>query len=197
MASGYPINLGGVKILSSEALYQALRYPDFPEIQQIIIGQKSPMTAKMISKKYRENCRTDWDKVRLIIMRWCIRVKLVQNWEKFGSLLLSTNSKTIVEVSHKDYYWGAVPSDVNLLIGTNALGRLLMELRDELPKFIDSNELNSLNIENFSLYGKKIMPVQFQINTMPHVVKDYTQVKYKNLSLFDNLLNSPSSFEED
>ena len=50
MASGYPIKIGGFRILTSEALYQACRFPHMREVQRLIIGQRSPMTAKMKSK---------------------------------------------------------------------------------------------------------------------------------------------------
>ncbi|MFN9866243.1 MAG: DUF1768 domain-containing protein, partial [Pseudanabaena sp.] len=61
MAGGYLLNVNGVKILTSEALYQACRFPHLPEVQRLIIAERSPMTAKMKSKPYRDNSRVDWD----------------------------------------------------------------------------------------------------------------------------------------
>ncbi|ACK71611.1 conserved hypothetical protein [Gloeothece citriformis PCC 7424] len=143
MAGGYPLLVNGISILTSEALYQACRFPHLPDVQKLIIAQRSPMTAKMKSKPYRNQSRPDWDKVRVNIMRWCLRVKLIQNWERFGKLLLSTQDKPIVEDSPKDNFWGAIPNDSNQLIGVNVLGRLLMELRELLkqsPDFLKSVE---------------------------------------------------------
>ncbi len=184
MAAGFPIEVEDVKILSSEALYQAMRYPNNPEYQHEIIKQRSPMTAKMISKKYRSHTRVDWEEVKLVIMRWCIRVKLIENWDKFGSLLLSTANKQIVEESKKDAFWGAIPLDVNLLVGTNALGRLLMELRIELPEFIGEHQLAKPPIENFKLYGKEISAIKFENKTMP-IESTLDSMRYDNLSFFD------------
>src|SRR5579859_3354816 len=79
MAGGFPLRVNGINILTSEALYQACRFPHLPEVQRLIIEQKSPMTAKMKSKPYRDQSRSDWDSVRVRIMRWCLRVKLAQN----------------------------------------------------------------------------------------------------------------------
>jgi predicted NAD-dependent protein-ADP-ribosyltransferase YbiA (DUF1768 family) len=45
MAAGYPIKINRVPILTSEALYQACRFPLLPEIQQLILDAKSPMAA--------------------------------------------------------------------------------------------------------------------------------------------------------
>ena len=107
MASGYKVKVNSIIIYSSEALYQACKFPAFPEIQKEIISQKSPMTAKMISRREKENVRADWMKIRVNVMRWALRVKLICNKDSFGQLLLSTNNKPIVELSNKDDFWGS------------------------------------------------------------------------------------------
>lgn len=161
MAAGFPLEVNGVRILTSEALYQACRFPHLPKVQQLIIGQISPMTAKMQSKPYRSQSRPDWFQVRVKIMRWCLRVKLAQNWSRFGELLLHTGDHPIVEESHKDDFWGAKPVDARTLVGTNALGRLLMELRENL-KTSDQETLTCvepLQIPDFLLNDKPISVV--------------------------------------
>ena len=132
MAPGFPLRVNDIDILTSEALYQACRFPRLPDVQRLIIAQKSPMTAKMKSKPYRSRSREDWDVVRVRIMRWCLRVKLVWNWTKFRDLLLATSDRPIVEESRKDDFWGAKVRSHGGLVGVNVLGRLLMELREEL-----------------------------------------------------------------
>ena len=97
MAAGFPLEINNIKIKSSEALYQALRFTEYPEIQSEIINQNSPMTAKMKSKKYRDYSRADWNDIRILVMRWCIRIKLIQNWDSFGRILMETGDKDIVE----------------------------------------------------------------------------------------------------
>ena len=135
MAGGYPIHVNGVRILTSEALYQVCRFPHLPEVQKLIIGQISPMTAKMRSKPYRKDSRPDWDQVRVRIMRWCLRMKLANNWNTFSALLLKTGERPIVEESRKDDFWGAkVVDDGDTLVGMNVLGRLLMELREQVKQ---------------------------------------------------------------
>ena len=157
MAGGYPVVVNDIYIRTSEALYQAMRFPDYPDIQKEIIKQKSPMTAKMVSKKYRaEKTRADWDQKRVAIMKWSIKVKLLQNLDTFGTLLLNTGNKSIVEESRRDQFWGAKRIDNNLLEGTNALGRLLMELREVYNSSDEFKVVTPPNIENFKLYGKAI-----------------------------------------
>jgi ribA/ribD-fused uncharacterized protein len=132
MAPGFPVIVNQVRIRSVEALYQALRYPHLPEAQKLIIDQHSPMTAKMVGRRYFEQTRPDWDEIKVSLMRWCLRLKLAQNWEAFSSVLSSTRDRIIVEDSRKDQFWGAMPKGDTTLEGKNILGRLLMELREKL-----------------------------------------------------------------
>jgi putative DNA methylase len=161
MAPGFPVRVNGHPIRTSEALYQACRFPHMPEVQQMVIKQQSPMTAKMKSKPYRRDSRTDWDSVRVTVMRWCLRVKLAQNWLKFSRLLESTDELPIVEESKKDDFWGAKPIEDGRLVGANVLGRLLMELRQllrEQPK--DSlTVVDPPRIPEFLLFGLPIARV--------------------------------------
>ena len=161
MAGGYLLNVNGVKILTSEALYQACRFPHLPEVQRQIIAERSPMTAKMRSKPYRDNSRPDWDIVRTKIMRWCLQVKLVQNWDKFSKLLLETGDLPIVEDSRKDDFWGAKPEDEEILVGANVLGRLLMQLREQVKNWEITSQtiINPLPISDFLLYGREIKAI--------------------------------------
>ena len=164
MAGGYLLEVNGISILSSEALYQACRFPHLPEIQRLIIEQKSPMSAKMKSKPYRNDTRPDWEseEVRMKVMRWCLQVKLAQNWESFSELLLTTGDRDIVEHSKRDDFWGAKPISAHIFAGANVLGRLLKQLRSELVDAIKRQELSMmmavapLPIDNFLLYGDPI-----------------------------------------
>ncbi len=161
MAAGYPLHVNNVRILTAEALYQACRFPNLPEVQKLIIDQHSPMTAKMKSKPYRNGTRSDWDTARIAIMRWCLRLKLAFHWSLFGGLLLSTDDKPIVEESKKDAFWGAKRIDEDTLEGANVLGRLLMELREELKRDCPSLlRVVPPAIPNFLLFGLPIGEIE-------------------------------------
>lgn len=170
MAPGYPIFVLGFRIRTSEALYQACRFPHLPEVQRMIIEESSPMTAKMRSKPYRDDSRSDWEAVRVSVMRWCLRAKLLHNWATFSTLLLATGDRPIVEDSRKDDYWGAKGGEDNLLAGRNVLGRLLMELRDVVRnRREDLRELYPLRIPDFLLLGEPI-PILVRQDE-PHRIK--------------------------
>lgn len=162
MAAGFPLEVNGIAIRTSEALYQACRFPHLPKVQRLIIDEISPMTAKMKSKPYRQQSRQDWDAVRVKVMRWCLRVKLAQNWEKFGSLLLDTGDRPIVEDSRKDDFWGARAVEGGTLVGANVLGRLLMELREALrdPARDSLRSVEAPPVPAFLLYGEPITVIE-------------------------------------
>jgi ribA/ribD-fused uncharacterized protein len=181
MAGGYPLLINGTRILTSEALYQACRFPHLPDVQRLIIGERSPISAKMKSKSYRKDSRTDWDIIRVQIMRWCLHVKLVQHWEKFGELLLSTGNKPIVEVSYKDQFWGAKPINEEALSGLNVLGRLLVELREKLqdPETHQLWIVKSPPLAQFLLLNKPIGSIELTWpleKSVPHVVQKDLEV---------------------
>jgi ribA/ribD-fused uncharacterized protein len=162
MAGGFPLKVNDTTVWSSEALYQACRFPFEADIQRVVLAERSAMTAKMKSKKYRrEYTRPDWDTIKVKLMKWCLRVKLAQNWQRFGEVLRSTGDKPIVEDSRKDDFWGAKQSEDGKLVGMNVLGRLLMELRQELAS-PNSEALRSVpvpDIPDFLLLGESIRPI--------------------------------------
>lgn len=144
-------------IRSVEALYQSCKYPLYPNIQKEILSQDNAMKAKYISRKYAKFQRQDWDDVKFSIMRWCLMVKLIQEWDSFAPILQKTKGYQIVEYSKKDAIWGAMPYGDDKLKGRNILGRLLMDIRD---KYILTNQkpqfIPPLQISSFQLYGVNI-----------------------------------------
>ncbi|MEO8532534.1 MAG: NADAR family protein, partial [Flavobacterium sp.] len=102
MASGFPVTINNVIIKNVELLYQALRYPNYPNIQKRIIGYSSPISAKQYARTHIEKTRDDWNEQRFKIMKFCIELKLYQNNELFGKALLSTANLPIVEFTSED-----------------------------------------------------------------------------------------------
>jgi ribA/ribD-fused uncharacterized protein len=162
MAGGYPLVVNGLSYFASEHLYQCFRFPDCLEAPRKTMSQKSPMRAKMAGKPYRStHCRADWDPVRVDVMRYCLRVKLAQHRRVFGSLLLSTGKRPIVEESHKTDFWAAKAIDDEQLSGENNLGILLVALRSEFEALDPSHPyvVQPLLIPNFTLMGKPVQSV--------------------------------------
>jgi predicted NAD-dependent protein-ADP-ribosyltransferase YbiA (DUF1768 family) len=53
-----------------------------------------------------------------------MEVKLSQHWNRIAPILEQTAGKSIVELSHKDQFWGTVHMGNGQLICMNALGNL-------------------------------------------------------------------------
>jgi len=134
--SPYPVTYEGKEYRTSEALFQALRFKD-SEIMEVIRQEKSPMSAKMVAKKYR-------DKMFLVpmsgadveVMRIVLKLKVEQHPELKEELLATGGDEEIIEDCTKrdrgsSRFWGAVLVDGEWQ-GENMLGRLWMWLRDEL-----------------------------------------------------------------
>lgn len=153
----FPIWINGVLFKTSEALYQAMKFPDKPDIQEQIYMARYPRHAKEIARVNGYAVRSDWLEVNVDIMRWVLRHKLAQNFDGLALVLDKTGDKPIVEHSQYDNFWGA-HLRVGLYTGRNVLGMLLMELRDHYNSANWDQLLNVplLKIENFKLFGRRI-----------------------------------------
>lgn len=156
MASGYSLFVNEINIPSSEALYQACKFPLYPKIQEEIINASNAMFAKRIAQDNIHYVRQDWDNIKFDVMRWCLRIKFLQNRKRMENLFLETGDKPIVEYSKKDGIWGAMPNGSGTLKGINALGRLLMELREQSRIDHVARSIMPPNIVGFLLYGHNI-----------------------------------------
>lgn len=169
MSMVFPLQINNIRIYNTEALYQCCRFPDNIDLQQKIISEKSPMKVKMISNANKKSSRPDWNDIKIKVMKWCLRVKLAQNFVSFGIVLDKTNSYYIVENSSKDNFWGAVPNeDHTLFEGQNALGRLLMELREEYRSPVKYHLLivDSPDIDNFNFLGGEVPKLDCRMKFM-------------------------------
>lgn len=164
MNSSYHLTLCGFKIPSSENLYQACRYPDYKELQYSIIQRKNPYESKLYAHHYLDYTRKDWKDVNVLIMHWCLQIKLYFYYKYFKELFKSTNGAYIVEHSNRDTFWGAMLKDGFYCKGVNALGKLIMLLKDELLTYISTDPKNIItiyppDIPNFMFLGKEVKEV--------------------------------------
>ena len=64
-------------------------------------------------------------------MRWVLRVKREANTDEFDAVRAAAGDRPIVEVAGRDPWWGA-RSVADRYEGRNVLGRLSMEVRQQL-----------------------------------------------------------------
>ena len=131
----FPVIRNGIRWLTTEALFQAMRFFD-AEIQEEIRGEKSPMGAKMKAKKHKQHMVVEpLSEDDLKHMRLCLRLKIDQHPE-LKQMLLDSGDEFIVEDCTKrqrgsGLFWGAALIGEEW-VGKNWLGKLWMELRTEL-----------------------------------------------------------------
>ncbi|HEY7156864.1 MAG TPA: NADAR domain-containing protein [Gemmataceae bacterium] len=122
----YPIMLDGKRWPTSEHYFQAQKFDD-PQHQEDIRRQKSPMIAARMGRDRKKKLRRDWESVKVSIMRKAVRAKFMQH-DDIRAVLLSTADAKLLEHTEKDDYWG----DGGDGSGKNMLGRILMEVREQL-----------------------------------------------------------------
>ena len=130
----------GIKYTSVESFYVAMKVND----QQLINGKyytpgdfremismiKNPAEVKRIGSKVK--LRTGWDDKKLEIMNWAVRQKFKSNIQLKEMLLGTLNQELVEENYWHDTYWGKCTCNKCGNKGENNLGKILMEVRDEL-----------------------------------------------------------------
>jgi ribA/ribD-fused uncharacterized protein len=80
-----------------------------------------------VSLQAASRIRPDWEEIKEAVMLSAITAKFKQN-DPIRAVLLATGSRTLIENSPVDYYWGCGKTGT----GRNRLGVLLMRVREEL-----------------------------------------------------------------
>jgi ribA/ribD-fused uncharacterized protein len=116
--------------MTSEHAYQAAKFlDDYPDIAAEIHQARSAYEAKKIARENKHKVPDSFYDDNLEIMRDICRAKLNQH-EYIQKKLLQTKGKKLVEDSPDDDFWGWGPDKD----GKNMLGKIWMELRDDLKE---------------------------------------------------------------
>ena len=126
-----PIAAGPWRLPTAEHGYQAAKFPARPDIQQRIAEAPTAREAAAIGRTPGLGIDPGWNSQRVNVMRWVLRMKREANAGEIDAVLAATGDRPIVEVSTRDPWWGATPV-ANRYEGRNVLGRLWMELRQQL-----------------------------------------------------------------
>lgn len=143
MYTKIPFRLDGILIHTTEHLYQALKFTN-PDIQKQILSIKNPIDSKRKAYEFPPlgfSIRSDWESIKVDVMKFCIRCKLFYNSDFIGKKLIDSYQQSnlisfiairpLVEKSSHDNFWGAIPNNLGQLKGKNVLGRLWMQLREQ------------------------------------------------------------------
>ena len=121
-----PIFLKGKLWPTTEHYYQAQKYAE-TDYEEVIRQAPSPMNSKELTRDPQHPPRADWDALKDDVMREALHAKFTQH-AHLHALLLATGDAYLAEHTANDSYWG----DGGDGSGQNRLGKLLIELREQL-----------------------------------------------------------------
>lgn len=123
-----PVLHNGICYPSAEHAFQALKTND-DEQREKIMKIDSPSKVKVLGR--RLPLRDDWEEIKDTEMYNICLSKFKNNDELKEKLLNTGNLKLVNGNTGGDDYWGAI-IDKNDIIGTNKLGNILMQVREDL-----------------------------------------------------------------
>ena len=116
-----PIEVGGMRIRSSEHAFQAAKSLD-PEDWSMIQRYATPGGAKRIGQHVP--LRADWEDIKLEAMEEILWAKFTQHPDLMRHLIMTRGMELIETNTWGDTYWGVCKGK-----GHNHLGKLLMKIR--------------------------------------------------------------------
>jgi len=136
LSNFYPCNIQfcGHTFLNSEALFQALKSPK-PEETFDQFTTLLPGDAKKLGRTIP--LRKDWEAVKYVMMKMVCRLKFEQHPDLMQQLIDTGTAELIEGNWWHDNYWGNCKCEkCKNIEGTNLLGKVLMELREEFKNEI-------------------------------------------------------------
>lgn len=125
-----PIYFEGEHFPTAEHAYQAGK-PRKKEVRDWVLAAPSPSLVAMAAHGlYYWDVRPGWSEIKFDRMRGVLRAKFTQH-EDLRGLLISTQGRELIETAKVDNAVNRLWGEVNGK-GKNMLGRLLMEVREEL-----------------------------------------------------------------
>lgn len=122
-----PVEYEGLVYQNAEAAFQAQKCLDRPEREGFC--ELPANRAKRLGRQVK--LRGDWEEIKTELMLEIIRAKFTQN-EELAARLLATGDRSLVEGNTwHDVFWGV---DQKTGQGENHLGRILMQVRNELKE---------------------------------------------------------------
>ena len=124
-----PVKFNGITFFNSEAAYQSAKCKD--KDQMIQFRGLSGKEAKYMGRKVE--IRADWDKIKFQLMSDIVKDKFKRN-AYLRKKLKDTGNEVIQETNYwHDNIWGVCECrKCKDILGENNLGKILMEIREEL-----------------------------------------------------------------
>lgn len=134
--SAHSIEINSIYWSTVEHFYQAQKFVG--SVDAVIIpairAAKTPEEAAALGRCTSRRLRSDWDLVKIQVMREAVLQKFL-NHPDIQEILLSTGNEILVENSPTDYFWGCGADKT----GQNHLGKVLMNVREHIRNLHLSN----------------------------------------------------------
>ena len=124
--SAHPVKLKGKIWPTSEHYFQAMKFEGTPHEGEILRASGPGQAAKM-GRDRKRPLRKDWEHVKDNVMREVVLAKFTQHTD-IQDALLGTGEARLIEHTTHDRYW----ADGGDGSGKNMLGKILMEVREQL-----------------------------------------------------------------
>lgn len=121
-----PITLKDKVWPTTEHYFQAMKYEGNPR-EELIRNAETPSKAATMGRNKSVPLRMDWEGIKYGVMREAVLAKFTQH-DDLKRLLLETGDLILVEHTTNDRVWG----DGGDGSGLNLLGKVLMEIREEI-----------------------------------------------------------------
>ncbi|MGM3305513.1 NADAR family protein [Anabaena sp. WFMT] len=131
--SPHPIEVQGTHWPTVEHYYQAQKFVGSKDevIIPLIHASATPEEAAALGRCSTRKLRSDWEIVKIDVMRSAVRKKFTTHPE-IRKVLLVTGDEILVENSPTDYFWGCGANKT----GQNHLGIILMSVREEIRQLL-------------------------------------------------------------
>lgn len=131
--SRHPIFIDGTTYPTAEHYYQSQKFVTTdPTYAKAISRVTYAGDAAKMGRDPSRPLRGDWEDIKVDVMRKALRAKMIQHRDVLD-LLVESGEREIIENSPNDYFWGCGAENT----GENVLGRLWMELREEVLDLLE------------------------------------------------------------
>lgn len=197
--SNYPITYEGITYKNNEAAFQAAKLATNQTIDpktkftRIDFSEMTGKEAKEAGK--RVSLRSDWENIKLQVMKDICEAKFTQNQSLKEKLLQTGHTPLVENNSWGDTFWGV--SNKN---GENHLGKILMEIRTELNEEPgeekQSQEKKQELLDNSRLGKSKRKLVRLQNELNEQIEKMFEHQRKTNGQPMNDKRNGHSFFKK-
>ncbi|KAE8230680.1 hypothetical protein CF326_g4318 [Tilletia indica] len=146
LSNSFPskISVGPYRFLNAEAVYQAAKFGENPELQTEIIETVWPQDMLDKVERWGNYVEENWEGRRLAVMKHVQMLKYTQNLQLQDRLLQTGNAELIYQPD-RDGFFGCGQNGH----GLNHLGRILVELRSYLRACVDDHFAPNHHFDSF------------------------------------------------